>query len=381
MVFLDPLTEKDKRSLRIAYLASELLLKVKSGPISIANIWGTERESERLKAFRREELDEAFEKLLYWTADGPLVRLRQGQHEWYEATSIGRDMTVAELVFKLIDPQYHKSKDAVRNEKKWDRARGSCVFLAAISAMFVFGIQFIYLPPQGGPLTLEPIPVKIAVGAFFSFLALGFVLAYLGRKQWVSHETDVAVSLYDAYSRYKNFIADSGKKRSSKEAQTLVKRATELLNIANSGSLWATVSPQLEEIADIGLQLKDKVLPAMQDHISSRKIGDVLVSLARCFMESKEKSLEIAKQRLGDMETIRAQPGFLDKLTTNWGSYSHAHPYLVGSAISLGLVLIAYVTWVSWISPATIVPSAIIMLTMLGAIAAFATLIGQALKR
>jgi len=55
-------------------------------------------------------------------------------------------MTTAELLFKLIEPQYQKSKDAVRNEKKWDRARGACVYLAAISGMLMFGIQVIYLP-------------------------------------------------------------------------------------------------------------------------------------------------------------------------------------------------------------------------------------------
>jgi hypothetical protein len=382
-LFLYPLTDEDKESLRIAYLARELLLKVKSGPISIPNIWGTERESGWLEGFGREELDKAFEKLLYWTPDGPLIRLRSGHAEWYETTSIGRDMTTAELLFKLIEPQYQKSKDAVRNEKRWDRARGACVYLALISGMLMFGIQFIYLPPQGGALTFEPIPVKIAAGAFAVLLVLGGVLAYFGRKQWVACEIEVAVSLYDAYSRYKNFIADSAKKRSLEEAWGLVKRATGLLELAKSGSAWATLAPEYERIANIGKQVQNVVLPAMQDHIRSRKMGDVLVGLARCFMESKRESQETAVSELRDLDQRRRVPstGRWSKLSNRLGSYSHTHPYVAGGAISVTMVLLAYEAWVNWITPGPVVPNEIVMLTMLAAMAALGKFLSDALRR
>ena len=368
MLLLYSLSSEDRESLRVAHLASQVLTEAKGArQINIRQYQGDRKE--------------AFDRLRYWNP--PLIGLVTNSQEWYEATPPAKKMTTAKLLSKLIERQHEKIKKIVRVDEGRKRVLEILLYLLILDAIVV---TISGTPPSGGVLTFNnPLSIASGIVAFALLASIVVLSTYFSRFRPTnrpSREQVVATNFFDAYLSYKDFIGERNDMGAAEKAQKLVRRASEQLKLTPTGSRWAILVPELEEIASIGRTIKHDILPIMEDHLRSRNIGDVLVILARCFMETKQESLKVATETLGDLlpKPLGYKPSGLDKIASKLGGYSHAYPYLVGFLISVVSLSLLYVFLVTCVTREPLVPSAISIVVVVGVMAGLGALIGHELK-
>jgi hypothetical protein len=99
-------------------------------------------------------------------------------------------------------------------------------------------------------------------------------------------------------------------------------------------------------------------------------------------MESTRESMTVATKELANLvgKPLERKPSRLSKIVHKLDRYSHARPYPVGFLISVGCVSLLYGFWVSWVTREPLVPSAGMMVVMVGVMGGLGVLIGNALK-
>lgn len=349
-------SSQDKFSLRLAHLAFHLLKILKMGsPVSTILIHERESHNDLLKDFGLSEWNEAMEELLNF-APKPLARAVSPG--WFAVTDYGKEKASADVLSELIQLQYRASKRPVEVASKWQFRIDVASYMLILSFTLYFVTQAIYLPPGGGLLTFEPWPARLAALAVVLFFVLMIAFSRQLNRHWFSNEQFIASAFYDAYLCYRKFIKDSRADTSLRQARKLVRKAAERMQRAGRRPSWDILAEDLERISKIGGEVDGLLLQAMPNHARSADIGELLIVLARCFLERTRNSMKMAKSLLAEVSPTES---LALSLWSRLSSFGPSHPRIAGCVGGLAaacFVLLAYGAYAYLVSHEAIVPGA-----------------------
>jgi hypothetical protein len=177
---------------------------------------------------------------------------------------------------------------------------------------------------------------------------LSFVLALASvgerDKHWFSNEQLVASAFYESYLHYRSFIKNPRAVASLKQARKLVRKAATRMQQVGKPR-WEILGEDLEMISKIGRNAEELLLPAMEDHTGSAERGELLIILARCFLQKTRDSMKMA---LAESDRVKVPPTEL-QAPNRWrivsSYFGHSHPGITGCATGLTVaicILLAY---------------------------------------
>jgi hypothetical protein len=326
-------------SLRIAYLAFHLFKILLSGSQVNTNlIWERESRNDLLKDFGPSEWNEAMEELII--SDPPLA---QGVHPgWYTITDYGKEKSSADVLAELIRSQYLVNKHPVEAASKW-QSRMNLASWTVFGCLILFlAIQPAYLPSGSVIPTFEPLPAKL-----LTVIALmSFVVAATASNQrnsfWFSNEQFIASAFYDAYLQYKKFIKDPHAHTSLAKTRELVAKAAARMQ-RTGRPRWDFLVEDLERISEIGKNVDGLLMPALNDHAGSTDTGELLILMARCFLERTRHSMMMAQSLRAKASPVESQ------VTGSWSGLSSfigpSHPRIsacLGGLMVASCILLVY---------------------------------------
>jgi len=201
------------------------------------------------------------------------------------------------------------------------------------------------------------------------FLVFCPALASVGErdKHWFSNEQLVASAFYESYLHYRNFIKNPQADVSLKQARKLVRKAaTRMQQIGKPR--WEILGEDLERISEIGRNAEGLLLPVMGDHAGSAERGELMIILARCFLQKTRDSMKMA---LAQSLRVKAPPTELPapspwRLSSSY--FGRSHPGVTGCVTGLVAaicILLVYVAYAS-VSHEPLVPGAAIFTSVAG---------------
>jgi len=343
--------------LRAAYLAFCLLRMLKTdGEIYPKLVIERAGRDELLKLYGPSEWEEATGILLAYRPE-PLARgVRPGL---IAITDYGRERSSADVLSELVQQQYQASKRPVEVASNWQFLADMASWMLVGGIVLFIAIQPIYVPSGTVLPTLDPWPAKLA--AVLSALSFILLVASAGNRaeHWFSNEQLVASAFYESYLHYRNFIKNPQDAASLKQARKLVRKATMRMQQVGKPR-WEILGEELERVSGIGKNVDERLVPAMGDHAESLKIGELVITLAGCFLQKTRDSMRMA---LAESSQVKPVPTEL-QAPTRWPPLSHylgrSHPKTTGCVTGLVIaacVLTVYVA-IAYGSHEPIVPGA-----------------------
>jgi len=352
-------------SLRIAHLAFRLHGMLKTdGQVYTDLVRERAGQDDFLKAYGPSEWDEAKDVLLYFQPKPLAQGVRPGL---IAITDYGKEKSSADVLSDLIQQEYRMSKRPVEAASRWQSFVDMALLILVGSVILFLAIQPIYLPSGNILAAFDPWPAKLAV--VLGFLSFVMALASVGErdKHWFSNEQLVASAFYESYLHYRNFITNPQAEASLKQARKLVRKAATRMQQVGKPR-WEILGEDLERISEIGKNAEGLLLPAMGKHAGSAERGELLITLARCFLQKTRDSMKMA---LAQSLRVKAPPTELPS-PSRWHGLSsyfgHSHPGATGCVTGLTAaicILLVYVAYAS-ASHEPLVPGAAIFTSVAG---------------
>ncbi len=352
-------------ALRIAHLAFCLHGMLKANKELYTNLV-VERagQDEFLKAYGPSEWDEARDILLEFQPK-PLARgVRPGL---IAITDYGKERSSADVLSELIQPQYRMSKRPVEAASRWQSLVDIALLIFVGSVILFLAIQPIYLPSGNILAAFDPWPAELAV--VLGFLSFFMALASVAErdKHWFSNEQLVASAFYESYLHYRNFISNPQAEASLKQARKLVRKAATRMQQVGKPR-WEILGEDLERISEIGKNAEGLLLPVMENHAGSAERGELLIILARCFLQKTRDSMKMALA-----ESLRDKPMPTElQAPSPWRPVSRyfgrSHPWITGCVTGFAAaacMVLVYVVYAS-LSHEPVVPGAAVFTSVAG---------------
>jgi len=319
-------SEEITRSLRFIDLVVWSFDRLKSGrTLTLDSLWFPNKKNlfERdpfLKGYTFDQLRQAFRELEdFRPPTQPLMALvSRTDSESYEITQRGSETTAADLMHQLLKPQYDETKKAAH--RYFVRARlipaaGGLVALA-------FGLVLLWLETEmplisAGRAAVQSLSHAAALLGFGGGLFFAFTFVIFGQAYRISNERALVIVLWEAYSAYKQFLANK-EKASLEMARKLVKAASRQLRriTGERPTFWTSLCIEREKVWKIGQELRARVPPLIGDEGMPEGIGEVLVRLVRFFLEGSSDAVRDALQLL---EGLSAPPV---AVPTRWETFA-----------------------------------------------------------
>jgi len=344
-------------SLRIAHLAFCLLEMLKTSNEVYTNlVVERARQDEFLKAYGPTEWDEARDILLEFQPKPLAQVVRPGL---IAITDYGKERSSADVLSELIQQQYRMSKRPVEAASRWQSFVDMALLIFVGSVILFLAIQPIYLPSGNILPTFDPWPAKFAV--ILGFLSFVLALASVGERDrhWFSNEQLVASAFYESYLHYRNFIKNPRANASLKQARRLIRKAAVRMQQVGRPR-WEILGEDLEMISKIGRNAEELLLPAMGDHAGSAERGELLIILARCFLQKTRDSMRMALTESGRVKVPPTELPAPDRWRIVSSYFGHSHPSITGCATGLTAamcILLVYAGY-AYISHEPIMPGA-----------------------
>jgi len=344
-------------ALRIAYLAFYLhgLLRT-SNEAYMELVIERAGQDDSLKAYGRSEWEEARDILLEFQPKPLAQGVRPGL---IAITDYGKERSSADVLSDLIQQQYRMSKRPVEAASRWQFFVNAALLTLVGSFILFIAIQPIYLPSGNILPTFDPWPAKLA--AVLGLLSFVLALASVGErdKHWFSNEQLVASAFYESYLHYRSFIKNPRAVASLKQARKLVRKAATRMQQVGKPR-WEILGEDLEMISKIGRNAEELLLPAMEDHAGSAERGELLIILARCFLQKTRDSMRMALTESGRVKVPPTELPVPNRWRIVSSFLGHSHPGITGCATGLTLaicILLAYAGY-AYVSQEPIMPGA-----------------------
>ena len=317
-----------------------------------------------LKAYGRSEWEEARDILLEFQPKPLAQGVRPGL---IAITDYGKERSSADVLSELIQQQYRMSKRLVEAASRWQSLVDIALLIFVGSVILFLAIQPIYLPSGNVLPTFDPWPAKFAVVLGFLSFVLALVSVGEQDKHWFSNEQLVASAFYESYLHYRNFIKNPQAEASLKQARKLVRKAA--IRMQQVGKpRWEILGEDLERISEIGKNAEGLLLPVMENHARSAERGELLITLARCFLQKTRDSMKMA---LAESLRVKPMPTEL-QAPSSWRPVSRyfgrSHPSITGcvtgfaAAACMVLIYVAYAS----LSHEPVVPGAAVFTSVAG---------------
>ena len=321
-------SSQDRFSLRIAHIAFHLFKTLKTdGRVNTDLMHERGTHDDLLRDFTLSEWNEAMEELLHFEPK-PLAQGAGPGTGWFAITDYGKERTSADVLSELVQPQYRASNRPVEIASKWQFRIDITKWAFVGSLVLFFAAQSIYLSSGSLLPTFEPWLAKLATVIALASLAMAGAFSEQRDKYRHSNEQFVASAFYDAYVWYKNFVKASDDVNSLKQGQKMVRKAAARMQQTGKPR-WEILAEDLDRISEIGKNVDSLLLPAMPNHAGSFDVEELLIVLARCFLERTRNSTIMAQRLLAKANISPPQSlplGHWNRLS----SFGSAHPSIAG---------------------------------------------------
>jgi ABC-type multidrug transport system fused ATPase/permease subunit len=213
------------------------------------------------------------------------------QTDYYEITDRGRDLSKTDLLYSMLkEPYYRENKETIHaylGKKRIEKV-GICLAFGYI------GVAAVIAAANPNVFSVSVLLRGLLVGSIFvAFVAVLFLMSgrlsnRVLRERQLYAEKAIAVDLLDAYSKYKE-------KGHEKPEETL-KEIAQAMEQTHVPTQWNSVRVEQERIAQIGREVRTRVMPVVGNEKYFTKVEEAMVTLARLLFDDSPESMNRASK-------------------------------------------------------------------------------------
>lgn len=272
-------------NLRLADLAVKLLarLKAEHGYLNVQSL--CQYRGPELQEYNNDEIKQAFKDL-----DNKGMAQLHGNSS-YEITKRGSEALPSDLIHEQLKQYCAEIRPNVEGRRLW---RITILF----SLMLTLTGYYAYSASASWRLAwVSPLALLLSIS---SLVIVCYSAVFKIPKFRISRERIIALKFFDAYSTYKNVIVGVDKEKNLAKTKTALRSIGGGLETSEQEpTRWAVLNSERKKISDIGKGIRNgliQAIDAVKTQSGAEKMGMVLISLARYFIDPSSENMSKAVQ-------------------------------------------------------------------------------------